>query len=424
MSRERTPGRRPAGQSASPQPPGATAAKNATLVGDRATRLAEVQRLKMARSAHAYVRGSTVKFYAWLEAGPANVPDGPPVWICGDCHLGNLGPIADKKGRVAVQIRDLDQTVIGNPAHDLIRLALSLASAARSSDLPGVTTARILEQMVIGYEAALAGDFDHEGERTMRPRAIRGLLAKSLRRRWRRLAAQRSDDIGPVVPLGRRFWPLTGEERQALGALAATEEIHAIVTKLKSRGEADAVTLVDAAYWMKGCSSLGRLRYAVMVRVGEGDGASLCLLDIKEAVAAAAPRTPGVDMPRDNAVRVVTGAKAMSPNLGDRMSAARLLDKAVAVRELLPQDLKLEVSRLTEPKALALAAYLAGVVGRAHGRQMTSEIRRAWLKDLTRTRPKALDAPSWLWSSVVDLLSVHEAAYLEHCRRFALAQAA
>jgi uncharacterized protein (DUF2252 family) len=35
-----------------------------------------------------------------------------------------------------------------------------------------------------------------------------------------------------------------------------------------------------------------------------------------------------------------------------------------------------------------------------------------------------LDAPSWLWSSVVDLVAVHETAYLEHCRRFALAAAA
>jgi uncharacterized protein (DUF2252 family) len=57
---------------------------------------------------------------------------------------------------VAVQIRDLDQTVIGNPAHDLIRLGLSLASAARGSDLPGVTTAHIQEELAAGYEAALA----------------------------------------------------------------------------------------------------------------------------------------------------------------------------------------------------------------------------------------------------------------------------
>src|ERR1700761_38225 len=117
---------------------------------ERAAKLAETQRLKMARSAHAYVRGSTVKFYEWLASGPANIPDGPPVWICGDCHLGNLGPLADSRGRVAVQIRDLDQTVIGNPAHDLIRLGLSLASAARGSDLPGVTTAHVVEQLMAG----------------------------------------------------------------------------------------------------------------------------------------------------------------------------------------------------------------------------------------------------------------------------------
>ena len=83
--------------------------------------------LKMARSAHAYVRGNTRKFYEWLaDADIEKIPRGPAVWICGDCHVGNLGPIADAKGRIDIQIRDLDQTVIGNPAHDLIRLGLSL----------------------------------------------------------------------------------------------------------------------------------------------------------------------------------------------------------------------------------------------------------------------------------------------------------
>src|ERR1700757_721042 len=129
----------------------------------------------MARSAHAYVRGSTVKFYEWLEASAGKIPEGPPIWICGDCHIGNLGPLADAKGRVAIQIRDLDQTVIGNPAHDLIRLGLSLASAARGSDLPGVTTARILEQMIGGYETALAGKFDGE-DRSAQPGRIDKLL--------------------------------------------------------------------------------------------------------------------------------------------------------------------------------------------------------------------------------------------------------
>jgi uncharacterized protein (DUF2252 family) len=127
---------------------------------DRLERLSLRRSLKMARSAHAYVRGSTIKFYEWLEETRNKVPDGPAVWICGDCHVGNLGPLADAKGRVAVQVRDLDQSVIGNPAHDLIRLGLSLASAARGSDLPGVTTARMMEALMAGYEEALEASFE------------------------------------------------------------------------------------------------------------------------------------------------------------------------------------------------------------------------------------------------------------------------
>src|ERR1700679_1362873 len=134
--------------------------------------LARKRNEKMARSAHAYVRGSTVKFYEWLDQSAGKVPQGPPVWICGDCHVGNLGPLADAKGRVAIQIRDLDQTVIGNPPHDIIRLGLPLASAARGSDLPGVTTARMLEQLVSGYEAALAGKFDTVHDKSHRPHMI------------------------------------------------------------------------------------------------------------------------------------------------------------------------------------------------------------------------------------------------------------
>jgi uncharacterized protein (DUF2252 family) len=50
--------------------------------------------------------------------------------------------------------------------------------------------------------------------------------------------------------------------------------------------------------------------------------------------------------------------------------------------------------------------------------------RRAWRSDLTKNHKAALDAPSWLWASVVELMAQHEAAYLERCRRFALSEAA
>jgi uncharacterized protein (DUF2252 family) len=393
---------------------------------DRLKTLTALRHLKMARSAHAYVRGSTEKFYEWLESSTrCDLPDGPPVWICGDCHLGNLGPLADAKGRVLVQIRDLDQTVIGNPAHDLVRLGLSLASAARSSDLPGVTTARLLEELIAGYRNALRGDFRDLKERDHRPKLVQKLLQQATRRRWRHLAQERLDTVQPKIPLGPRFWVLTTQERKQLAKLVESDAIRPALASLKGQGKDATVELVDAAYWRKGCSSLGRLRYAALLRFAEGKQSQVCLIDVKEATTAVAPRAKRAKIPKDNAERVVIGAKALSPNLGERMMAAKLGGKSVVIRELMPQDLKLEVESLGVDEALQLSRYLASVVGRAHGRQMDTAARAAWYAALKTGRKKAsLSAPSWLWQSVVELMALHEAAYLEHCRRYMLAEAA
>jgi len=69
---------------------------------------------------------------------------------------------------------------------------------------------------------------------------------------------------------------------------------------------------------------------------------------------------------------------------------------------------------------MEVAKFLARVVGRGHARQLNTRDRSKWLKELQRNRSKSLDAPSWLWNSVVDLVGAHEAAYLQHCRRYAL----
>jgi uncharacterized protein (DUF2252 family) len=388
---------------------------------DRQRTLLARQKLKMARSSHAYVRGSTVKFYEWLrEVKPRSLPDGPAIWICGDCHLGNLGPVADADGHVAIQIRDLDQTVIGNPAHDIIRLGLSLASAARSSDLPGVTTAHMLEQIILGYTAALSPTSRKKPAMTQ---PIEMIFREALRRKWRHLAKERLEDVEPTIPLGSRFWAIDKKESAALKNLFSEDPVRQLITGLHHRPTKAPVRLLDAAYWMKGCSSLGKLRYATLIEVSrtKRDTSRYCLMDIKEAVKAAAPCAPHSTMPHDYAERVVTGARALSPNLGERMLATHLLGQPVVLRELLPQDLKLELTRLTPTQAVQAAHFLASVVGRAHARQMNAATARSWKKEILRQRSRNLDAPSWLWSSVVELLSIHELAYLEHCRRYALA---
>jgi uncharacterized protein (DUF2252 family) len=290
-----------------------------------------------------------------------------------------------------------------------------MASAARGSDLPGVTTARMMEQLVEGYEQSFdtAADADEEW-----PEVVQAAMKVAMKRTWKDLARERIEDTTPTIPLGRAFWPLSEEEREAVEAIFATDAGRRLVTALKSRADDAEIEVVDAAYWVKGCSSLGLLRSAVLVSVG-GKKGELCLIDVKEAVPALAPHSPEVEMPADHGERVVAGAWHLSPALGDRMLAAKVLDRPVFVRELLPQDLKFDVADLTCEEAMRLARYLAMVVGKAHGRQMDEATRTQWRDVLNGHRCTTLDAPSWLWASVVDLLATHEKAYLEHCRRYA-----
>jgi uncharacterized protein (DUF2252 family) len=51
---------------------------------------------------------------------------------------------------------------------------------------------------------------------------------------------------------------------------------------------------------------------------------------------------------------------------------------------------------------------------------MDGPTRAEWRRILQTHRGSGLDAPSWLWRSVVDLTARHEAGYLDHCRRYAL----
>jgi uncharacterized protein (DUF2252 family) len=124
-------------------------------------------------------------------------------------------------------------------------------------------------------------------------------------------------------------------------------------------------------------------------------------------------------MPTDPADRVVAGAPHISPFLGERMRAATSGGKPVFVRELLPQDLKLELDQQTSHEASKAAEFLAGVVGYAHAvRWITPNAPSGRACSLHGATTSI--APGWLWSNVLGLLVDQERTYLQHCRSYAL----
>jgi len=116
-------------------------------------------------------------------------------------------------------------------------------------------------------------------------------------------------------------------------------QIQKSATTLWSRDDDASVNVVDAAYWMKGCSSLGLLRYAVLLAVGKGVDLEYCLMDIKEAVTTAAPRYDDVKMPPTHGERIVEGSRYLSPYLGQRMRSGSLNNRSVFIREVIASRL-------------------------------------------------------------------------------------
>jgi len=281
----------------------------------------------------------------------------------------------------------------------------------------------MLEAIMDSYDSAFDHQFDETADTVDQPKSIQLVMKRSSKRTWKLLARERIKDTQPTIPLGKRFWPVSRDEQHAIAGLFHDDTVKRLATMVRSRDDNATVEVIDSAYWVKGCGSLGRLRYAVLLGVTDrSSGATdLCLMDIKEAVDSVAPAYAGSLKFEDDAQRVVEGARHISPFLGERMRATRLGDRPVFIRELLPQDLKVEIEHLTTEEAMKAARFLATVVGFAHARQMDSATRASWREELGLHRSETLNAPSWLWSSVVELLVSHERSYLDHCRRYATA---
>ena len=111
------------------------------------------------------------KFYEWLDASAGKVPTGPSIWICGDCQVGNLGPLADAEGQVNSRSATSTRRWSATRRTTLFGFACHWRrlTAVRTS---GATTAHVLEEIIARYRQALAGHFDEKDEKAARHLSI------------------------------------------------------------------------------------------------------------------------------------------------------------------------------------------------------------------------------------------------------------
>jgi len=142
-----------------------------------------------------------------------------------------LGPLADAKGRVGVQFAiSIKRSSAILPRHSSACAFLGVCG-------PGVKSSRRYDRTHLGTDDCRLREglgYDFEGGKNriiVRKNSIAPRTVHSPPLAARRL--ERLDSVEPVLPLGKTFWALTNEERDAIVQLIEQEEMRSMITSLQ-----------------------------------------------------------------------------------------------------------------------------------------------------------------------------------------------
>jgi len=166
----------------------------------------------------------------------------------------------------------------------------------------------------------------------------------------------------------------------------------------------------DVAFRIAGTGSLGVLRIAVLTR-GKGEPDSRWVFDMKAQGVPAGQALLGADAlpampPLSPAERVLHATRVCLAHPPRMLGATDLDDRNLFVRRLLPQEDKLDLTRLQPAELPELARHLGALLGAAHRR------------GATRTPPVPWTAAeqALLTEHAIVIAGLHEAAYLALCK--------
>jgi uncharacterized protein (DUF2252 family) len=373
---------------------------------------------RMTASPLGYLRGAAGLFFELLaehpELGAGPLGEG---WLVGDAHLENFGAFrsADARGAEAVvfDVNDFDEAIVGPFRWDVVRLLTSIILGGRELGSNGKQSVALCSALLEGYAPALG--LGHAPKDV--PLAVRRLLDKVEGRTHKDLLDHRTERTA----LGRRF--LRGDRYRDL-APELVAKAHAAFARYVERLDPeqrltrDHFSVEDVAFRIAGTGSLGVLRIAVLTRgkgeldsrwifdmKAEGTPAGQALLDaLSESGSGSGPGSKREPEPPAERVLRATRACLVHP---PRMAGTTELDgSSLFVRRLLPQEDKLDLTRLRPEELPELASYLGALLGSLH-------------------RRCAISAPPSIWSAheqahlteqAIVIAGLHEAAYLALCK--------
>jgi uncharacterized protein (DUF2252 family) len=350
-------------------------------------RNAELMRFKIERMAagpFAFFRGTYHLFARDTVEGLVEVPGpsgGPEFAIVGDIHGENYGTFKAEDRKVHYDINDFDETTKGRLDLDVCRLATSwfLAGRERGGSTAEATalvlsgTGAYADRLHRALKKDKPADFDvgeggpsgcvpldqlvASGTARRRPEFIEGLTLPG--------------DKGRLLRRSRHYFTLSGDERQRVDRLLADYRTRHAVKPPRE----DFYEVEDACGRVSGIGSMGRYRYAVLIRgKGRTDGRNV-LLEFKEA------RPSGNDLARgrdrgaaaltDRAAEVVGMQRKSQAASNGHLGYAVDGGESFQVRELGPADGRVDASSLQSSAELEGVAKVQGeILARVHARSV------------------------------------------------------
>lgn len=362
--------------------------------------------LRMTASPLGYLRGAAPLFYELLADHPelAAGPEGEG-WLVGDAHLENFGAYRSEDGRgseaVVFDINDFDEALVGPFRWDVVRLLTSVILGGREIGSDGKQSVRLCSAILEGYTPALC----HGQGAQDAPPAVRRLLDKVERRTHKDLLDHRTERTAT----GRRF--ARGDRYQDLAPELVSKSRAAFARYVERldperKHDRDHFIVEDVAFRIAGTGSLGALRIAVLTR-GKGELDSRWIFDMKAqgipAGQALLGTAPELTPPAERVLRATRACLMHPPRM---LGTTDLDESSLFVRRLLPQEDKLDLTRLRAEELPELARHLGALLGAAHRRGET------------RTPPSIWTAAehSQLTEHAIVIAGLHEAAYLALCK--------
>lgn len=292
----------------------------------------------MAESPYRFFRGTCHLFFEDLSQAHA-LPSSPPVWMCGDLHVENLGTYKSDNRLVYFDLNDFDEATLG-PAHwELIRMLSSIFVVFNHLAIEEKKAFKWANLFLTTYYKTL----QNEKALSIDPRTADGIVKKFLEKVSGRKQGLLLKKHARKTKNGFRL-TIDQEKHYALEKPFKKE----LIQHMKAWLRQDENTpynyqILDACFRVAGTGSVGVKRYLLLLESTQSS-AGFVLLDMKQATPSSL--TPYIQLPqphwKNEAERTRCIQQRMQYMAPALLSTVELKGEWFVVQEMQPVEDKID----------------------------------------------------------------------------------